>query len=113
MMKFYRGTDCENGVHTIKVSLQFGEHRGAFTYEVGGNGAGLAVLEFSPECEVDEDFCSKIKSENLKLSITEYDEICVKFLETGATLYFDLSDFENLITGIEIVAYQARKVASA
>ena len=110
-MKFYNGFDCEDGIHTIKVSLQHESFKGSFTYEMGGICKGASVLDFNIETE-DEENIAKFKMHDCSIKRDEYGGLAVTLTnDTGKTfesleLELDNDNFMNLIIGIEIVEFK-------
>jgi hypothetical protein len=55
-MKHYNnGDNFKLRTHTIRVTLQSGQHKGHIAFKMGGNCFGLDLLEWSPECIEQED----------------------------------------------------------
>ena len=107
MLKDYDPLNGSDGVHTIKVTLQCGELRGSFTYEMGGNCKGREILDFDAESEFDEDFLKKAKFENLQITVLddEYFELVLGEKEDRCSLEVDVREINSMIVGMEIVGF--------
>ena len=107
MLKDYDPLNGADGVHTIKVTLQCGELRGSFTYEMGGHCKGKDVLDFDAESELDEDFLQKAKFENLGITVLddEYFELVLGGKEDHCSLEVDAREINSMIVGMEIIGF--------
>ena len=107
MLKDYDPLNGSDGVHTIKVTLQCGDLRGSFTYEMGGNCKGREILDFDAESELDEDFLKKAKFENLEITVLddEYLKLVLGEKEDRCSLEVDVREINSMIVGMEIVGF--------
>ena len=103
----YDPLNGSDGVHTIKVTLQCGELRGSFTYEMGGNCKGKDVLDFDADSEVDEELLEQAKFDNLEISISddEYFVVVLGEKEDHCSLEVDAREINSMIVGMEIVGF--------
>ncbi|MBP2629854.1 MAG: hypothetical protein H6Q70_482 [Firmicutes bacterium] len=112
-MEKYDGLNYGLGTHTIKVSLQDGIYKGAFTYEMGGNCKGFGVLDFDitehgrKEVSSFQMIDCKIKRDN-----DDEDYLLVTLTNSaGDTCDYELEDdeFNSMIIGIEIIDFKVDK----
>ena len=109
MMKNYN--PYNEGIHTVRITLQDGEYVGHITHEVGGNCHGIDVLDYDFDCVDESDFDGKYASNDCNLQYNEeYDSFNVTLKnDAGDTLLLeDMSshDMNNMIVGIEIVDFK-------
>lgn len=118
-MKSYDGLNYSYGTHRVRVTLQDGEFKGSFSFEVGGNCKGYNVLEFDIiGCDSD-DIKHFNKSKGMKMHrYEEEDDYIYLVLTTDVdnvtgefkTCEYELRDeeFMKMITKIEIVSFSER-----
>lgn len=108
-MKYYN-INIWKGIHTIRVTFMYKDYVGHISYEIGGNGKGIRVLDF--------DFLENDTQEDIDLYVEndccfEYDEDedtfrCELHNSNGDVLEYEDSpnSFADIIVGIEITDYR-------
>lgn len=106
-MKTYDGLSSGERVHTIRVTFQSDEYKGHIAYEMGGNCAGLDVMDWDPDCTDQDDIDLYVENDcNFRL-----DEDMDYFLfelhdEAGNACEFecDGDDLKECVVAVEIIA---------
>lgn len=106
-MKYYDNRDnFRERTHTIRVTLQSGQYKGHIAFIMGGNCFGKTLLDWSPDCECQEDVDRYVEND-CDFRIDEDMEIYLYTLKDGAgntcTFESDLSELEDNIIAIEII----------
>lgn len=107
-MKNYNPYD--EGIHTVRITLQDGEYVGRITHEVGGNCHGIEVLDYDFACVDESDFDGKYASNDCDLQRNGYNSFNVTLKNgKGDTLLLeDMSadEMNNMIVCVEIVDFK-------
>lgn len=94
--------------HVVEVTLQSGEHKGSFRYEVSGNTFGASVLGFFDDFEELFDYENIIENKSEIHLHDDDDEFCVFYLknESGETCEVEIpvSDIGKYVVKLEIVS---------
>jgi hypothetical protein len=110
-MKIYKNDmKPANIVHTIKVTLQYMQYKGYFTYEVGGNCLGIEVMDFGFDCFGPDDI-DGLKENDCQISFDEdYDcfNVVLKDEDGNECACSDLDerDISEMVIGIEIIDWR-------
>lgn len=107
IMKYYDNMDnFRERTHTIRITLQCGEHKGHIAYKMGGNCFGKTLLDWSPECDSQEDVDRYVEND-CGFRVDEDMGIYLYTLkdDEGNTCEFESDDreLEENIVAIEIV----------
>lgn len=112
-MEKYDGLNYGYGTHTIKVSLQDGPYKGAFTHTIGGNCKGNSVLDFDIS-DHDKEVVNSFQMIDCKIKRDEEDEDYLLITLTNPSNPEDIceseledDEFNSMIVGIEIVDFKA------
>lgn len=105
-MKYYDNQDnIRERTHTIRVTLQNGAYKGHIAYKMGGNCFGKTLLDWTPECESQEDVEKYVENDcSFEIDDMGYYLYTLRD-EEGNTCSFesDERDLEENIVAIEII----------
>jgi len=109
------GAYPRSGTHTVEVSLQWGEYKGAVIVRVKGNVIGASVIDSALDSLVDGDFQPDMSFEQNRKHIV-LNEIgiyagYVKYYKlingAGGELQVDYDDIAGCIVSVRIVGWEA------
>lgn len=109
MKKYEIDNNFTKRIHTVEVSLQYAEYKGKILFKIGGNCAGLDILECVDDYFIfDIDDYEKVNCSIELLGEDDEGEEWVRYILTddeGNTLESEdyCKDFRRVITGINIV----------